>query len=228
MASPAQCLANAENALHSTGPKTEEGKAKVAMNGVRHGLFAAYERLAPEQSGRINLFVEELHIGFPQQSAAVEEIIRCYAIAKWRTELFLEMEASFLSAAVIKELLNPESAALIEENGDNIILGLALQRDGEGPKVFAKLQRYDSRVSKELHRACDSYYAIVKMLEQAENNAKPIPRPQAATPPPETSEAPEPSAQTPRNAPCPCGSGQKFKRCCGIAAPAVLSATYSH
>ena len=29
--------------------------------------------------------------------------------------------------------------------------------------------------------------------------------------------------QTPRNAPCPCGSGDKFKRCCGKSAPPVLS-----
>jgi uncharacterized protein YecA (UPF0149 family) len=27
---------------------------------------------------------------------------------------------------------------------------------------------------------------------------------------------------TPRNAQCPCGSGQKYKRCCGKNAPAVL------
>ena len=30
------------------------------------------------------------------------------------------------------------------------------------------------------------------------------------------------SQVTPRNAMCPCGSGQKFKRCCGRGAPAVL------
>jgi hypothetical protein len=36
--------------------------------------------------------------------------------------------------------------------------------------------------------------------------------------------APASSAQpeTPRNAPCPCGSGEKFKRCCGKSAPPVL------
>jgi len=28
----------------------------------------------------------------------------------------------------------------------------------------------------------------------------------------------------PRSAPCPCGSGAKYKRCCGASAPAVLSA----
>jgi uncharacterized protein YchJ len=30
------------------------------------------------------------------------------------------------------------------------------------------------------------------------------------------------SPQTPRNSPCPCGSGLKFKRCCGAAAPPIL------
>ncbi len=29
--------------------------------------------------------------------------------------------------------------------------------------------------------------------------------------------------QTPRNAKCPCGSGEKFKRCCGKGAPPVLN-----
>ena len=46
----------------------------------------------------------------------------------------------------------------------------------------------------------------------------------AATP---MAPAPAPVAeetQTPRNAPCPCGSRQKYKRCCGKNAPAVLHA----
>jgi hypothetical protein len=29
--------------------------------------------------------------------------------------------------------------------------------------------------------------------------------------------------QTPRSAPCPCGSGEKYKRCCGRNAPPVLN-----
>src|ERR1700733_345130 len=40
MASPAQVLANRENAQHSTGPKTEQGKAASAGNAVRHSLTA--------------------------------------------------------------------------------------------------------------------------------------------------------------------------------------------
>ena len=118
MASPAQCLANAENAKLSTGPKTEDGKAMVAKNGVSHGLFAAYEHLAPADSARIGQFIAELNAGMPQQIPVREDIVREYAIAKWRTELFYRMEASILISAVADERANPENAALIEEYGE--------------------------------------------------------------------------------------------------------------
>jgi uncharacterized protein YchJ len=38
------------------------------------------------------------------------------------------------------------------------------------------------------------------------------------------SSQPEAGPPIPRNAPCPCGSGEKFKRCCGRGAPPVLAA----
>ncbi len=38
MSSPAQVLANQANAQHSTGPKTDAGKAKSSRNNLRHGL----------------------------------------------------------------------------------------------------------------------------------------------------------------------------------------------
>ena len=40
MTSERQKAANQANALHSTGPKTEEGKAAVRFNPLRHGLLA--------------------------------------------------------------------------------------------------------------------------------------------------------------------------------------------
>ena len=38
MATQAQILANQANAQHSTGPKTEEGKARASRNNTKHGL----------------------------------------------------------------------------------------------------------------------------------------------------------------------------------------------
>lgn len=50
------------------------------------------------------------------------------------------------------------------------------------------------------------------------------PVPQESEDFPAESPAPQPSAgpEIARNAPCPCGSGNKYKRCCGTNAPPVL------
>ena len=219
MASPAQCIANAQNATHSTGPKTAEGKAASARNSVRHGLFAAYGQLAPEQRELIDQCVEQMHAGIPPQCAAFEHVIREFAIATWRMELCHQLEASFFSSAAAAEMQNPESAALVEKLGENIILGLVLTHDAEGPNVFAKLLRYQASATKELNRTREAYARIVEDIDTRNYRTKPIPKPKAAAPPPEPGETP---ADTPRNAPCPCGSKQKYKRCCGAVAPEVV------
>ena len=40
MATKAQIKANRENAKKSTGPRTEEGKQRVSLNALKHGLLA--------------------------------------------------------------------------------------------------------------------------------------------------------------------------------------------
>ena len=40
MSTTEQIKANRQNAQKSTGPKTDEGKAAVSQNAVKHGLFA--------------------------------------------------------------------------------------------------------------------------------------------------------------------------------------------
>ncbi len=223
MASPAQALANAQNAQHSTGPRTVAGKAKVAGNGIIHGLFTAYERLAPEAADRVNELIARLRAAIPRHCDDQYDVVREYALAIWRNEIFRKMETSFFEAAVAVETERPESVALVETYGENILWGRALVHDAEGPNVLTKLMRYETRIKKELKSADEAYRNLVEtaqissLLEEtiAPNKANPIAVPKPAP------EASHPQ-QTPRNAPCPCGSGEKFKRCCGENAPAVL------
>ena len=58
------------------------------------------------------------------------------------------------------------------------------------------------------------------------NEPEPLPEPEISFCKPAPIAAVQPSSKprnTPRNAPCPCRSGLKFKKCCGKGAPAVLT-----
>ena len=47
MATDAQILANQQNAQHSTGPKTDDGKAASCKNNFRYGLTGASFTVLP-------------------------------------------------------------------------------------------------------------------------------------------------------------------------------------
>ena len=48
MASPKQLAANRRNAQRSTGPQSEEGRRRSAVNALRHGLSSSHSRLAED------------------------------------------------------------------------------------------------------------------------------------------------------------------------------------
>ena len=79
MTSERQKAANRANAVHSTGPKTPEGKAVVRLNAVRHGLLARDAVLPGENSDAFedlwNEVWAELSPVGPIEKLLVERII---------------------------------------------------------------------------------------------------------------------------------------------------------
>src|ERR1700688_4310927 len=49
MSTTAQVLANRENSLKSTGPRTPEGKLITSRNGISHGLTSAGDPVLPHE-----------------------------------------------------------------------------------------------------------------------------------------------------------------------------------
>jgi len=84
MTSQKQIDANRRNALKSTGPKTDEGKAQSRMNALRHGLTAAQAVLPHEDEDDYEKLREGMLESYapadPAELAVVEEL----ANACWR------------------------------------------------------------------------------------------------------------------------------------------------
>ena len=55
ISSDRQIKANKQNAQHSTGPRTENGKARVALNALKHGLTGK-QIVLPHEDRRTAIF----------------------------------------------------------------------------------------------------------------------------------------------------------------------------
>ena len=60
MATPAQAEASKANSLHSTGPRTPEGKAQMRNNPLRHGLTSTHLIIAGEKQEDFDALLDEL------------------------------------------------------------------------------------------------------------------------------------------------------------------------
>lgn len=86
----------------------------------------------------------------------------------------------------------------------------------------------DRLISSEIHKDTSEAEEVPeeRRLEPSAPAPQPAPAPRPAPAPPPATAAPQPkaapapaSAKVSRNAPCPCGSGRKFKKCCGKTGP---------
>jgi hypothetical protein len=210
MATIAQFVANTANAQLSTGPRTEQGKQTVSRNAVRHGLFTCIDRLHPDDRALVDICLSTFIHLYPQPEAEIW--VHELALAWFRRDRTRAMEAAFLD---LQLKLTSEQMGDAEVSRE-LLLASILMHDAVNKRILDKLHRWDRAYSRDIDRA-------LKTL-------KSLPQPEPAETVPEiakTKPIPAPSPVKPTlNGPCPCGSGRKFKRCCG--APARYSAQPSH
>jgi hypothetical protein len=86
--SPAQVAANRTNAQLSTGPRTPEGKARIAQNARKHGLFARDTNLACEPLGEdaaeFDQLLADLLADFAPEGRGEDLMVRKMAALTWR------------------------------------------------------------------------------------------------------------------------------------------------
>jgi hypothetical protein len=94
--SAAQLLANRVNAQHSTGPKTEAGKAVSSVNNFRHGLAGKFLVLEWEDSGEFNELLENLHAEHQPASSTETLLVESMAQHYWLRQRALRLQHSIM------------------------------------------------------------------------------------------------------------------------------------
>jgi hypothetical protein len=112
MASPAQNIANQANAQHSTGPRTPEGKARVAQNAVRHGLTAKHLVIRPDDQAEFDQFQADLAAELDPQGTVEALTFHELLHAAWNLQRFRRIEAELSTGDASDFFEAPNAAAL--------------------------------------------------------------------------------------------------------------------
>ena len=199
--SAAQIAANIQNAQASTGPRTPEGKSASAKNSVVHGLFSGDFIRPGEETIYATLRMEILHDLAP--AGAIQEILaeQIYRAA-WRLRRCGEVESRLV--------IRLQDETFIED-----------PMEAPSPNC-ERIQHSVDRARAQAHRIFHKCTAELRKLQAERKATTPTESPEEPEEVQKARRTQQQPAQTARNAQCPCGSGQKHKRCCGKNAPPVL------
>jgi hypothetical protein len=245
MATDAQTQANTENAQASTGPQTPEGKLHSSANSLKFGLFSTKNCVLPEETEEYSNLArglwESLSPIGPVEEMFATEIVR----NAWRLHRCASTEATLADVpepstqAAVDRARTQATGALqrtmaelrrlqterwarrevLPKNYDVLHCGIAASRlvidtlsaEAHRKLVVGKVRGYEN-------------------FWEALRTTGPLPPRDTGFRPAETASAKRTQSRTPaltataRNAPCPCDSGLKYKRCCGTTSLPTLHA----
>ena len=138
MATQKQIEANRNNAQNSTGPKTEEGRASVSQNALKHGIFSKEILLEDESQSEFEALKMEFNHYFRPKGILEKLLCERALAAAWRLSRITKMESILINYTVKKSYDN---------NGIMEVLG------GYGADRLSLLSRYEISLEKILFRS---------------------------------------------------------------------------
>jgi hypothetical protein len=233
MATEAQIAANQRNAQASTGARTAEGKARVSRNATTFGIYSAGDVVRPDEKHLYRLFCEGFQQDLAPQGAMEITLAAEITHAAWRLRRCAAAESALELQSELDPMVDPQTTP-----AQNSIDRARAQAHRNFQRASAELRRLQTERQVRLETLPDNFDATTlglcsckemgpvmvrdlrrQLLLHKRDQAEILAAVSELPPTKQTqSEAPQP-----RNSPCPCGSGAKYKRCCGTNAPAVLS-----
>jgi len=177
--------ANRANAALSSGPRTEEGKARSSQNARRHGFYADPAVANPEDAAELAQLREDL-VAFNQPINS-QELVVIDKIARAQQAI---LRAYRLESAIFASLLNPATAAEGEPPSANPLGDNFLRMDH---KIWSGFLRYKTHADNAYHRAMDEldrYKSIRHLLPPSQRQlpTEPSVRNEPTAPPPNASD----------------------------------------
>jgi len=243
MATEAQTAANTVNAQASPGPRTPAGKDNSSRNAITLGLFTLNDFVRPAEHDEYSQLVSGLRAELNPNGALEDAFAAAIIGAVWRLRRCSLLEARMGQTCEL-DPMEDESAARPQISIDraraqshNILrrsiaelrrlqtqraIRLEIFPAAESPDpdltsytdLGAFLNNHDR--GKLLARKLDGQDILAEHAAIAASLSAPPP---AEAPAVKLGSFCKPS----RNAPCPCGSGLKHKRCCGKSEPPALA-----
>ncbi len=135
-------LANRQNALKSTGPKSEDGKKRVSMNAFKHGLSGQKLLLQADEYVPYFELASEYIAEYAPVGVREEQLAQHIIDSNWRLNRCAAMENNLLGAGTVQH----DQGALHAEDDDTVaMIGQSLAwRDGS--KAFEALSRHEGRI----------------------------------------------------------------------------------
>ena len=113
----AQLTANRENAQHSTGPRTQEGRKRSSLNAFRHGLTGQIIVHTPEDQEAFNKHCDGLRGALAPEGALEIDLAQAIAEDRWRLNRARALENSIFALGQTEH---------VPEDSDNPDLDAAL------------------------------------------------------------------------------------------------------
>src|SRR5437868_10180152 len=111
MSSPARQIANSANSQRSTGPRTEQGKARSSQNARTHGLSATQRVISVAERQEFEDLRTQLQAEIKPQGTLQRVIFDELAVSAWNLHRIRRMETELTASRSSAEILENEDLA---------------------------------------------------------------------------------------------------------------------
>ena len=148
MATPSQIHANRLNAQHSTGPRSDQGKAASRFNALKHGIEARSLVIPGEDPAELEALALDYHAQFLPVGPLEDYLVDTLVQADWNRRRYTRVEAQIIAVL------------------------LALQDAGTEPEFAPFTGSEPRQIFRRLAAAERSYFRALKELGRAQQARK--------------------------------------------------------